>query len=174
MTKKSSFSFSKWYLSKSVTHTVYHLKNSIRACAIYTRPLNQLVVIELLSYKGAVVHRSKGRLSQTFEWLLLVSSAAFMPQCTTTSSYKEHLLLLLLASLLVDIPEDNVAYPIFQKISEKRNAPYFKIQTVLTRKVVCAADAIGPQNMITCIGKTLKKKDALYSVLSNFMVLLDF
>ena len=134
------------------------------------------MVIELLSYKGAVVHRSKGRLSQTFEWLLLVSSAAFMPQCTTTSSYKAHpLLLLLLASLLVDISEDNVAYPIFQKISEKRNAPYFKIQTVLTRKVVCAADAIGPQNMITCIGKTLKKKDALYSVLSNFMVLLlDF
>ena len=83
--KKSSFSFLKWYLSKSVTHTVYHLKNSIRACAIYTRPLNQLVVIELLSYKGAVVHRSKGRLSQTFEWLLLVSSAAFMPQCTAST-----------------------------------------------------------------------------------------
>ena len=76
----------KWYLPKSVMFTVHHLKNSIRACAIYTRPLNQLVVIELLSYKGAVVHRSKGRLSQTFEWLLLVvSSAAFMPQCTATT-----------------------------------------------------------------------------------------
>ena len=126
----------KWYLPKSVMFTVHHLKNSIRACAIYTRSLNQLVVIELLSYKGAVVHRSKGRLSQTFEWLLLVvSSAAFMPQCTaTTIVATRHILFF---SVFCRHSRGQCCISHFsKKIFEKRNAPYFKIQTVLTGKVV--------------------------------------